>query len=172
MPHWPPFGGSLSSVSGDSCSQSIYGTLSIDWHKLDSKLYSAKPTGHSRELLWTHLFVQKHRQNPFQEREYQGYDTEDVYKKWYDDQRYMDAYKSTRTLRGVDSEGAMMGFNIENLTAKQALLDGGRPRKALTASKKNFFRMFGTLTLRWLTSPLVPNCLITVEKVLLMQALL
>ena len=36
----------------------------------------------------------------------------------------------------------------------------GRPRKALIASKENFFRMFGTLTLRWQTSPLVPNSLL------------
>ena len=28
-----------------------------------------------------------------------------------------------KTLRGIDVEGAMMGLNIENLTAKQALLD-------------------------------------------------
>ena len=148
-------------------SKHLWDTLSIDWYKLDSKLYCSKPTGHSRELLWTHLFVQKHRQNPFQEREYQGDDTRNVYNKWYADQCYMYAYKSTKTLRGIDVEGAMMGFNIENLTAKQALLDAkdmpadGRPRKA---SKENLFRMFGTLTLRWQTSPLVPNSLITVNK--------
>ena len=35
----------------------------------------------------------------------------------------------------------------------------GRPRKALTA-KKNFFRMFGTRMLKWLTSLLFPNRLI------------
>ena len=40
----------------------------------------------------------------------------------------------------------------------------GRPRKALAASKENFFRMFGTLMLRWLTSPLFPNRLITVNR--------
>ena len=53
-------------------SKHLWDTLSIDWHKVDSKLYNAKPTGHSRELLWNHLFVQKHRQNPFQERENWG----------------------------------------------------------------------------------------------------
>ena len=122
-------------------SKHLWDTLSIDWHKLESKLYSAKPTGHSRELLWTHLFVQKHRQNPFQEREYQGYDTEDVYNKWYDDQRYMDAYKSTRTLRGVDSEGAMMGFNIENLTAKQALLEAKDKHTRRWQTKEGTYRL-------------------------------
>ena len=104
-------------------SKHLWDNFSIDWYKLDSKLYSSKPTGHSRELLWTHLFVQKHRQNPFQEREYQGDDSANVFRKWYADQRYMKAYQSTKTLRGIDVEGAMMGFNVDNLTAKQALLD-------------------------------------------------
>ena len=40
----------------------------------------------------------------------------------YADQRYMKAYQSTKTLRGIDVDAAMMGFNIENLTAKQALM--------------------------------------------------
>ena len=122
-------------------SKHLWDTLSIDWHKLYWKLYSAKPTGHSRELLWTHLFVQKHRQKPFQEREYQGDDIEDVYNKWYDDQRYMDAYKSTRTLRGVDIEGAMMGFNIENLTAKQALLEAKDKHTRRWQTKEGTYRL-------------------------------
>ena len=122
-------------------SKHLWDTLSIDWHKLYWKLYSAKPTGHSREYLWTHLFVRKHRQNPFQEREYQGDDIEDVYNKWYDDQRYMDAYKSTRTLRGVDIEGAMMGFNIENLTAKQALLEAKDKHTRRWQTKEGTYRL-------------------------------
>ena len=104
-------------------SKHLWDTFSIDWYKLDSKLHNAKPTGHSRELLWNYLFVQKHRQNPFQEREYQGHDAKNVYNKWCADQRHMKAYQSTKTLRGIDVDAAMMGFNIENLTAKQALMD-------------------------------------------------
>ena len=34
----------------------------------------------------------------------------------------MKAYQSTKTLRGIDVDATMMGFNIENLTAKQALM--------------------------------------------------
>ena len=49
--------------------------------------------------------------------------------KWYADQRYIYAYKSTKTLRGIDVDGAVMGFNIENLTAKQALLDAKNKRR-------------------------------------------
>ena len=126
-------------------SKHLWDTFSIDWYKLDSKLYCSKPTGHSRELLWTHLFVQRHRQNPFQEREYQGDDTKNVYNKWYADQRYMYAYKSTKTLRGIDVEGAMMGFNIENLTAKQALLDAKDKHARRWQTKEGTYRLKGKL---------------------------
>ena len=153
-------------------SKHLWDNFSIDWYKLDSKLYNAKPTGHSRELLWNYLFVQKHRQNPFQEREYQGHDAKNVYNKWYADQRYMKAYQSTKTLRGIDVDAAMMwGSTLK--TSQQSkhswmprisMPADGRPRKALTASKENFFRMFGTLMLRWLTSPLFPDRLITVNR--------
>ena len=97
------------------------------------KLYSSKPTGHSRENLWTHLFVLKHRQNPD--------DRDEVYSKWYEDQRYMDAYKTTRTLRGVDIEGAMMGFNIENLTARQALLEAKDKHTRRWQTKEGTYRL-------------------------------
>ena len=93
----------------------------------------------------THLFVQKHRQNPFQEREYQGDDTRNVYNKWYADQRYMYAYKSTKTLRGIDVDGAMMGFNVENLTAKQALLDAKDKHARRWQTKEGTYRLKGKL---------------------------
>ena len=92
------------------------------------------------ENLWTHLFVLKHRQNPFQEREYQGDDRDDVSDKWYEDQSYMDAYKTTRTLRGVDIEGAMMGFNVENITAKQALLEAKEKHTRRWQTKEGTYR--------------------------------
>ena len=122
-------------------SKHLWDTFSIDWYKLDSKLYCSKPTGHSRELLWTHLFVQKHRQNPFQEREYQGDDARNVYNKWYADQRYMYAYKSTKTLRGIDMDAAMMEFNIENLAAKQALLDAKDKHARRWQTKEGTYRL-------------------------------
>ena len=122
-------------------SKHLWDTLSIDWHKLYWKLYSSKPTGHSRENLWTHLFVLKHRQNPFQEREHQGDDQDDVYNKWYEDQRYMGAYKTTRTLRGIDIEVTMMGFNIENITAKQALQDAKDKHTRRWQTKEGTYRL-------------------------------
>ena len=128
-------------MSGDSCSPSTWDNLNIDWYKVDAKLYNAKPTGHSRELLWNHLFVQKHRQNPFQEREYQGRDVKNVYNKWYADQRHMKAYQSTKTLRGIDVEAAMLGFNIENLTAQQALMDAKEKHARRWQTKEGTYRL-------------------------------
>ena len=122
-------------------SKHLWDTLNIDWHKVDAKLYNAKPTGHSRELLWNHLFVQKHRQNPFQEREYQGHDAKNVYNKWYADRRHMKAYQSTKTLRGIDVDATMMRFNIENLTAKQALMDAKEKHARRWQTKEGTYRL-------------------------------
>ena len=122
-------------------SKHLWDNLNIDWYKVDAKLYNAKPTGHSRELLWNHLFVQKHRQNPFQEREYQGHDVKSVYNKWYADQRHMKAYQSTKTLHGIDVEAAVLGFNIENLTAQQALMDAKEKHAPRWQTKEGTYRL-------------------------------
>ena len=53
----------------------------------------------------------------------------------------MDAYRTTRTLRGVDIEGAMMGFNIENLTAKQALLEAKDKHTRRWQTKEGTYRL-------------------------------
>ena len=88
-----------------------------------------------------HLFVTKHRQNPFQEREYQGADQEDVYNRWYEDQRYMGAYKTTRTLPGIDVEVAMVGFIIDNITAKKALQDAKDKHTRRWQTKEGTYRL-------------------------------
>ena len=102
-------------------SKHLWDTINIDWNKLDWKLHSSKPTGLSIGHLWNHLFVLKHRQNPFQEREYQGSDSDAVWGKWYEDKAYIGAYKTTKTLHGLDAEVALVGFNVENHAAQQAL---------------------------------------------------
>ena len=84
---------------------------------------------------------QSTRQNPFQEREYQGHDAKNVYNKWYADQRYMKAYQSTKTLRGIDVDATMMGFNIENLTAKQALMDAKDKHARRWQTKEGTYRL-------------------------------
>ena len=55
----------------------------------------------------------------------------------------MYAYKSTKTLRGIDVDGAMMGFNIENLTAKQALLDAKDKNARRWQTKEGTYRLKG-----------------------------
>ena len=116
MPHWPPFEGSLSSVSGDSCNQSIYGTP----YALIGTSCTGSCTAPSQLDIPGKICGRT---------------------KWYDDQRYMDAYKPTRTLRGVDIEGAMMGFNIENLTAKQALLEAKDQHTRRWQTKEGTYRL-------------------------------
>ena len=102
-------------------SKHLWGTINIDWNKLEWKLQSSKPTGLSREHLWNHLFVTKHRQNPFQEREYQGSESGAVWAKWYEDRAYIGAYKTTKTLHGINADVAMIGFDVDNRAAKQAV---------------------------------------------------
>ena len=82
-----------------------------------------KPTGHSRELLWNHSARSTARIYFRNVSEYQSYDAKNVCNKWYANRRHMKAYQSTKTLRGIDVDATVIGFNIENLTAKQALID-------------------------------------------------
>ena len=134
-------------------SKHLWDTLSIDWSKLSWKLYTYKPTGLSREHLWTHLFVTKHRQNPYQEREYQGADQEAVYDRWYQDKRYMGAYKVTKTLQGIDIDVSMVGSTLTISqrrklfkTPRTGMLAVGKLKKAPTDSRNSFFLMLGTMT--------------------------
>ena len=57
----------------------------------------------------------------------------------------MKAYQSTKTLRGIDVEGAMMGFNVDNLTAKQAPLDAKDEHARRWQTKKGTYRLKGKL---------------------------
>ena len=77
----------------------------------------------------------------YQEREYQGHDAKNVYNKWYADRRHMKAYQSTKTLRGIDVDATMMGFNIENLTAKQALMDAKEKHARRWQTKEGTYRL-------------------------------
>ena len=51
----------------------------------------------------------------------------------------MGAYKTTRTLPGIDVEVAMVGFNIDNITAKKALQDAKNTRRWQT--KEGTYRL-------------------------------
>ena len=60
-------------------SKHLWDTIDIQWPELSKKLYVSKPTGLTRTQLRQHLFVTKHRQNPYQERKYQGDDENEVW---------------------------------------------------------------------------------------------
>ena len=53
----------------------------------------------------------------------------------------MGAYKTARTLRGIDIEVAMMRFNIENITAKQALQDAKDKHTRRWQTKEGTYRL-------------------------------
>ena len=60
-------------------SKHLWYTIDIRWHELAKKIQVLTPTGLTREQLWHHLFVLKHRQNPFKEGKYKGVDFAEVF---------------------------------------------------------------------------------------------
>ena len=126
-------------------SKRLCDAININWQKLSWKLYAFKPTGLTRDELWEHLFVTKHRANPYQEREYQGAYRDEVYERWYQEQRYMGAYKVNRPLFCINVEVAMAGFNIDNIAAKQALKDAKTRHARRWQTKEGTYRLKGQL---------------------------
>ena len=63
-------------------SKHLWYTIDIRWHELAKKIQVLTPTGLTREQLWHHLFVLKHRQNPFKEGKYKGVDFAEVERRW------------------------------------------------------------------------------------------
>ena len=55
-------------------SKHLWYSIDISWLELDRKLQALAPTGLTREQIWQHLFLTKHRQNPFVEGRYKGAD--------------------------------------------------------------------------------------------------
>ena len=53
----------------------------------------------------------------------------------------MGAYKTTKTLPGIDIEVAMVGFNIDNITAKQSLQDAKDKHTRRWQTKKGTYRL-------------------------------
>ena len=118
----PLFVDSHSSARGASRNQSICGTLLIlIGASLTRSCSLQKPTGLSREHLWNHLFVAKHRPNPFQELEYQGSNSTAVWAKWSDDCAHIGAYKTTKTLSGINADVATTAFDVDNRAARRAV---------------------------------------------------
>ena len=53
----------------------------------------------------------------------------------------MGAYKTTRTLPWIDVEVAMVGFNIDNITAKKALQDAKDKHTRRWQTKEGTYRL-------------------------------
>ncbi len=104
-------------------SKHLWDIIDINWEALSKKLYVSKPTGVSRTQIWQHLFLTKHRQNLFLERQYQGDDRDEVYDRWYQAQYYMNGYRGLTRPFCINIEGAIAGFNIDNFAAEKAIRD-------------------------------------------------
>ena len=136
-------------------SKHLWDSIDINWQALSRKLYAFKPTGLTRAELCKHLFVTKHRANPWQERECQGPYRDEVYGQWYQEKRYMDAYKVSTYPFCINVEVAMAGFNIDNVAAnlrrsrmpRLGMLADGKLKKAPTESRNSFLRTSGTMAI-------------------------
>ena len=112
-------------------SKHLWDTIDIRWHELSKKIQVLKPTGLTREQLWHHLFVLKHRQNPFQERKYKGVDFEEVERRWNLAKGNFRGYQGLNCPFSINVEVAIGGFNIDNMAAQKAISDS----KALHARR-------------------------------------
>ena len=110
----------------------LWYNVDIRWSDLKDKLEVLAPTGLTREDIWRHLFLTKQRKNPYEEGCYTGEDVEDVKQKWEDKKHYFEQYKKDVPRPPcIDLDRAILGFNIDNSAAFQAIEDS----KALHARR-------------------------------------
>ena len=102
-------------------SKHLWYIIDISWQELDKKLQVLAPTGLTREQIWQHLFLTKHRQNPFVEGRYKGADYKEVEKKWQATKKYFQDYKRFTRPFSVNLETAIRGFDIDNIAAQKAI---------------------------------------------------
>ena len=100
-------------------SKHLWYTIDISWQELDKKLQALAPIGLTGEQLWQHLFLTKHRQNPFVEGRYEW-----IAKKWRKNGRQLRG--TFRTIRdslpfSVNLGTAIRGFDIDNIAAQQVV---------------------------------------------------
>ena len=122
-------------------SKHLWDTIDIQWLELHKKLYVLKPTGLTREQLWHHLFVLKHRQNPYQERRYKGVDEQEVKNRWYQAKEYIDAYLGMTCPFSINVEVAIRGFNIDNKAAQKAICDAKAIHARRWQTKEGTYRI-------------------------------
>ena len=106
-------------------SKHLWYNIDINWEELDKKLQVLAPTGLNREEIWKHLFITKHRQNPFVEGRYSGADYEEVKQKWEATKLYFLDYKICSRPFSIDLAVAIRGFDIDNMAAQDAI-DGSK----------------------------------------------
>ena len=110
----------------------LWYNVDIRWSDLKDKLEVLAPTGLTREDIWRHLFLTKQRKNPYEEGCYTGEDVEDVKQKWEAKKHYFEQYKKDVPRPPcIDLDRAILGFNIDNTAAFQAIEDS----KALHARR-------------------------------------
>ena len=110
----------------------LWYNVDIRWSDLKDKLEVLAPTGLTRDDIWRHLFLTKQRKNPYEEGCYTGEDVEDVKQKWEDKKHYFEQYKKDVPRPPcIDLDRAILGFNIDNSAAFQAIEDS----KALHARR-------------------------------------
>ena len=120
-----------------SCSLGSAIKKNIRWHELARKLQVPAPTGLTREQLWRHLFVLKHRQNPFKEGKYKGVDFEEVERRWeLTKERFQDYKEFTRPF-SVNLEATIRGFDIDNMAAQQAIQERWQTKKGTYRIKEH-----------------------------------
>ena len=100
----------------------LWYNVDIRWSDLKDKLEVLAPTGLTRDDIWRHLFLTK--QRTYEEGCYTGEDVEDVKQKWEDKKHYFEQYKKDVPRPPcIDLERAILGFNIDNSAAFQAIED-------------------------------------------------
>ena len=109
--------------------------------ELSKKLYVSKPTGLTRTQLWQHLFVIKHRLNPYQERKYQGDDEDEVWNRWYQAKDYIGAYQGVTYPFCINVEVAIGGFNIDNRAAQKGICDAKAIHARRWQTKEGTYRI-------------------------------
>ena len=131
------------SANDDRCKPSTFGTTcDIRWSDLKDKLEVLAPTGLTREDIWRHLFLTKQRNNPYGEGCYTGEDVEDVKQKWEAKKHYFEQYKKDGALPPcIDLDRAILGFNIDNTAALQAIEDSKALHARRWQTKEGMYRI-------------------------------
>ena len=120
----------------------LWYNVDIRWSDLKDKLEVLAPTGLTREDIWRHLFLTKQRKNPYEEGCYTGEDVEDVKQKWEAKKHYFEQYKKDGPRPPcIDLDMAILGFNIDNTAAYQAIEDSKALHARRWQTKEGMYRI-------------------------------